>query len=49
MQYDSVAMFAEAVRAESKRKDDAAKQIADAINGLARTSLVRPQQAPPAA
>jgi hypothetical protein len=49
MQYDSVAMFAEAVRAESKRKDDAAKQIADAINGLARTSLVRPQAgAPPA-
>jgi len=46
MQYDSVAQFADAVKAESKRKDDAAKQIADAINGLARTSLVRPL-APP--
>jgi len=42
-QYASVAQFADAVKAESKRKDDAATQIATAINGLAKTSLVRPQ------
>jgi len=45
-QYDSVAEFANAVKAESKRKDDAAKQIADAITGLANISLVRPSTPP---
>ena len=42
LRFENVADFVRTIRPPATTKDDAARQIAEAINGLARSSLVRP-------